>query len=98
MRCGLETRFLPVMINARSLFLASPAAFALGMASISGGLVAADAPAASLSAADLAAKLNADRLDGTSSVRLRMEINGGGSIQIQTKERRSASGTFGSSS
>lgn len=63
------------------------------MASISGGLVAADAPAASLSAADLAAKLNADRLDGTSSVRLRMEINGGGSIQIQTKERRSASGT-----
>lgn len=39
-------------------------------------------------ASDLAGKLSAIRQDGTSFVRLRMEIPGAGSLQIQTKERR----------
>lgn len=45
------------------------------------------------SAADLATELSTNRQDGTSYVRLRMETGGGGSIQIQTKERRTSAGT-----
>ncbi|TDU81702.1 outer membrane lipoprotein-sorting protein [Prosthecobacter fusiformis] len=53
-------------------------------------LHAADEPA---TAADLASRMNAIRSDGTSFARLRMEINGGGAIQIQTKERHTQSGS-----
>jgi hypothetical protein len=47
-------------------------------------------PAAADEAGDLAARLRAPQ--GTASVRLRMQF-GGSSLQIQTKERRSGSGT-----
>ncbi len=70
--------------------------FSLGLGLIpvlSSSSVALGAEAAAMSAADIAGKLNADRQDGTSYVRLRMEINGGGALQLQTKERRSAGGS-----
>lgn len=70
-------------MNFRPFFFTGLAAFAL----------TASALAQTPSASDLATELNRGRQDGTSYVRLRMEINGGGSLQIQTKERRSASST-----
>ena len=70
-------------------FPLSFALLALGWAALATSL-AAETPA---TAAELAARLNADRLDGTAYVRLRLEVNGGGAIQIQTKERHTQAGT-----
>lgn len=64
--------------------------FALGLAALLAPLSAAEAP---VTAAELASRLNASRLDGTSYVRLRLETGSGGAIQIQTKERRTQAGT-----
>lgn len=60
------------------------------LTAFSSTLKAADGPATT--AADFASRLNAIRADGTSFARLRLEINGGGAIQIQAKERRTQAG------
>ncbi|MEN3941557.1 outer membrane lipoprotein-sorting protein [Prosthecobacter sp. SYSU 5D2] len=73
-----------------ALFTPLAAALTL-LASFGPSLHAADGPA--LTAADLASRMNAIRVDGTSFVRLRMEINGGGSIQIQAKQRMTQGGS-----
>lgn len=51
------------------------------------------ARAQTVSADELAAKLKTSRQDGTSYIRLRLETNGGGSIQIQSKQRHTAAGS-----
>ncbi len=76
-------------MNTPPSFFTSLVVFTLGLASLASpaGLHAADAPAA-----ELAARLSASRIDGTSYVRLRM-VTGGGTLQLQTKERRTQAGT-----
>lgn len=44
-------------------------------------------------AAQIASKLNAVAQDGSSFVRLKMEVNGGGSIQLQARQRHTAAGS-----
>ena len=73
-----------------ALFTSVAAALAL-LALFGPALHAADGPA--ITAADFAARMNAIRMDGTSFVRLRMEINGGGAIQIQAKQRMAQGGS-----
>lgn len=45
------------------------------------------------SAAQIAAKLNSATQDGSSFVRLKMQINGGGSLQLQARQRHTAAGS-----
>jgi hypothetical protein len=76
----------------RRIALLTPLAAVLTLlASFVPPLSAADGPA--LTAADLASRMNAIRMDGTAFVRLRMEINGGGAIQIQAHQRLTQAGS-----
>lgn len=75
----------------RSNFFTSLAATFALLASFGPAGHAADGPA--ITAADFASRMNAIRVDGTSFVRLRMEINGGGAIQIQAKQRLTQAGS-----
>lgn len=59
---------------------------------LSGALLALPAGAQD-SATDLAARLNSLQQDGTSFIRLKMESQSGGTLQVQIKQRRTASAT-----
>lgn len=67
------------------------AAATLGFLSLS--VFAADPAPSPLSASDLAGRLSAKQQDGTSFIRLKMEISSGTTLQLQIKSRASRAGT-----
>lgn len=74
-------------IKIRSLLAAT-----IGLTVLPGAASAADAAASTLSAAELAGRMNTLQQDGSSYVRLRMQAPKTGTLQLQIKERR-AGGT-----
>src|SRR5687768_6091635 len=71
------------------------AAASLGLVLLSFSASAAESEASTMSAPELAGRLSAKQHDGTSYIRLRMEISGGAkdALQLQIKSRASRAGT-----
>lgn len=71
------------------------AAASLGLVLLSSRASAADPEPSGMSAPELAARLSAKQQDGTSYIRLRMEVSGGakGALQLQIKSRASRAST-----
>lgn len=67
----------------------------LGLALLTFNVFAAESEPSAISASELAARLHARQQDGTSIIRLRMEVSGGakGALQLQIKSRASGGST-----
>lgn len=84
---GPECLYKPILLVMIRFFRPLPSVVLLATAMFQSSLLAEP------SAAEIAAKLKSITQDGSSYVRLKMEINNGGSLQIQARQRQTPTGT-----